>query len=89
MRLREMAQQLRDLETLRLALGRGGVEGSVLLKVVDVEGGESSRVVQLSAAQRAKAREQTDDIASQWERLGLDEAEKFAVLAGLMKRFTR
>ncbi|MDD5037625.1 MAG: hypothetical protein PHE55_23090, partial [Methylococcaceae bacterium] len=86
LRLREMAQQLRDLETLRLALADGGAEGAVLLKVVDVEGGESSRVVQLSVAQRAKAREQTDDIASQWERLGLDEAEKFAVVVELMKR---
>ena len=88
MRLREMAQQLRDLETLRLALSRSGVEGAVLLKVVDVEGGESSRVVQPSAAQWAKAKEPTDDIANQLEKLGLDEAEKFAVLAGLMKRFT-
>ncbi|MDD5037278.1 MAG: hypothetical protein PHE55_21335, partial [Methylococcaceae bacterium] len=88
MRLREMAQQLRDLETLRLALADGGAEGSVLLKVVDVEGGESSRVVQLSLAQRAEARERTDEIASQWEKQGLDETEKFAVVAELIKRFT-
>ena len=89
LRLREIAQQLRDLETLRLALADGGVEGSVLLKVVDVEGGESSRVVQLSIAQRAEAKKRTDEIASQFEKLGLDETEKFAVVAELIKRFTR
>lgn len=85
MRLREMAQQLRDLESLRLALGCGGAEGTVLLKVVDVKSGESSHVVQLSVAQRAKAREQAGETAKQWERLGLDEAEKFAVAAELFQ----
>lgn len=89
LRLREMARQLRDLETLRLGLGHEGAEGTVLLKLVDVADGETSRVLQPSAAQWAKAKQPTDDIAVQLERLGLDEVEKFAVLAGLMKRFTR
>jgi hypothetical protein len=86
LRLREMAQQLRDLESLRLTIADGGVEGAVLLKVVDVEGGERSRVVQLSYAQRAKAAESTEGIAQHFD--GLDEAEKLAVVAELIKRFT-
>ncbi len=86
LRLREMALQLRDLESLRLAVADGGADGAMLVKVVDVEGGESSRVVQLSAAQRAKANGRVGDIALQFE--GLDEAEKLAVIAGLFKRFT-
>ena len=85
-RLREMAQQLRDLETLRMAFGKGGTDGAVLLKLVDVEGGETSRVVQLSHAQRTKAVERTEGIVQHFD--GLDEAEKLAVVAELIKRFT-
>jgi hypothetical protein len=86
LRLREMALQLRDLETLRLTVADGATEGAVLLKVVDIEGGESSRVVQLNAAQRANAAGRAKDIAQQFD--GLDEAERLAVVAELFKRFT-
>lgn len=85
LRLREMAQQLRDLEALRLAVADGGAEGAVLLKVVDAEHGESSRVVQLTAVQRAKAAGRVEDIAGRFD--GLDEAERLAVVAELFKRF--
>ncbi|CAK0769067.1 hypothetical protein CCP3SC15_390001 [Gammaproteobacteria bacterium] len=86
LRLREMAQQLRDLEVLRQAIADGGTEGAVLLKIVDVERGESSRVVQLTADQRAKAVGRVDGIAQQFD--GLDEAERLAIVAELFKRFT-
>jgi len=86
LRLREMAGQLKDLEALRLAHAEGGGEGVVLLKVIDVEGGEISRVVQLSAEQRANSSKHSDRIAKAFETL--DEAERLAVVAELFKRFT-
>jgi hypothetical protein len=85
LRLREMAAQLRDLESLRLQVADSGPEGAVLVKVVDAEKGEHSRVVQLTAAQRAKATHRAAGIAKQFE--GLDEAERLAVVAELFKRF--
>lgn len=85
LRLREMAAQLRELESLRLQVADQGPEGAVLVKVVDAERGEQSRVVQLSAAQRARATDRAAGIAQQFE--GLDEAERLAVVAELFKRF--
>lgn len=85
MRLREMAAQLRDLESLRLHAADSGPEGAVLVKVVDAEKGEQSRVVQLTAAQRARATDRAAGIARQFE--GWDEAERLAVVAELFKRF--
>jgi hypothetical protein len=85
LRLREMAAQLRDLESLRLQVADSGPEGAVLVKVVDAERGEQSRVVQLTAAQRARATDRAAGIARQFE--GLDEAERLAVVAELFKRF--
>ncbi|MGZ8243100.1 hypothetical protein [Methylomagnum sp.] len=84
LRLREMAAQLRELESLRLQVADRGPEGAVLVKVVDAERGEHSRVVQLSAAQRARATDRAAGIARQFE--GLDEAERLAVVAELFKR---
>jgi hypothetical protein len=83
-RLREMAAQLRDLESLRLQVADSGPEGAVLVKVVDAEKGEHSRVVQLTAAQRARATDRAAGIAREFE--GLDEAERLAVVAELFKR---
>jgi hypothetical protein len=85
LRLREMAAQLRDLESLRLQVADSGPEGAVLVKVVDAEKGEHSRVVQLTAAQRARAADRAAGIAKQFEEL--DEAERLAVVAELFKRF--
>lgn len=85
LRLREMAAQLRDLESLRLQVADSGPEGAVLVKVVDGEKGELSRVVQLTAAQRARATSHAEEIARQFE--GFDEAERLAVVAELFKRF--
>ena len=84
-RLREMAAQLRDLESLRLQVADSGPEGAVLVKVVDAEQGERSRVVQLNAAQRARATDRAAEMARQFD--GLDEAERLAVVAELFKRF--
>lgn len=50
-----MAQQLRDLETLRLSVADESPNRSVLLKVVDVEHGELTRVVHVTASERAAA----------------------------------
>ena len=85
LRLRKMAAQLRELESLRLQVADRGPKGVVLVKVVDAEQGEQSRVVQLTAAQRAKATDRAARIAGQFE--GLDEAERLAVVAELFKRF--
>ena len=85
LRLREMAQQLRDLETLRLSVADGKSDGAVLLKVVDVEHGERTRVVHLTATQWAKTFGKVDSIAEQFD--GLDESERLAVIAELFKRF--
>jgi hypothetical protein len=85
LRLRELVAQLRDLEALRLAVADNGREGAVLLKVVDAERGENSRVVQLTAAQRAKAAGRAEGIARHFD--GLDEAERLAVVAELLERF--
>jgi hypothetical protein len=86
LRLREMAGQLRDLESLRWSVADSGPEGAVLLKVVDAEKGEQSRAVRLTAAQRERAAQRADGIARQFE--GLDEAERLAVVAELFKRFS-
>lgn len=86
LRLREMAGQLRDLESLRLSVADSGPEGAVLLKMLDSEGKERTRAVQLSTEQWASATRRAEGIARQFE--GLEEVERLAVVAELLKRFT-
>lgn len=87
LRLAELGGQLRDLEQLRQAMpGRFNGTDTVLVKLVDVEQGEISRVIRLSAQQRQTATVVADQIAGDMKEL--DDATRLAVVAALLKRLT-
>jgi hypothetical protein len=89
LRLHEMAEKLRELEQLRLAVpGRASsANGTLLVKMVDAERGEFSRVIQVSSAQRAVAVTNADKVAKSL--VGLDEAAQLAVVAILLERLSK
>ncbi len=85
LRLAELSSQLRDLEQLRQAMpDQINSRDAVLVKLVDVEQGEVSRVIRLSAEQRQLAVVVADQIAGNMEEL--DDATRVAVIATLLKR---
>lgn len=85
LRLAELGGQLRDLEQLRQAMpDRINGSDTVLVKLVDMEQGEISRVIRLSAQQRQMAAAVADQIAGNMEEL--DDATRVAVVATLLKR---
>lgn len=86
LRLREAAQQLRDLEQLRVASAMEVAEGAVLVKRVDAQRGEVSRVIQLSSAQWASVGAKAEELAAGLA--GLDESVQWAVVATLLGRFS-
>ena len=87
LRLYEMAEQLRDLEKLRMAAPDGSrVEGALLVKMVDPHRGEISRVIQLSSDQRESAAVSAAQIAHGMT--DLDESLQLAVVAALLERFS-
>ena len=87
LRLYEMAEQLRDLEKLRMAAPDGSrVEGALLVKMVDPYRGEISRVIQLSSAQRESAAVSAAQIAQGIT--DLDESAQLAVVAALLERLS-
>lgn len=87
LRLYEMAEQLRDLEKLRMAAPDGSqVEGALLVKMVDPYRGEISRVIQLSSDQRESAAVSAAQIADRMS--DLDESVQLAVVAALLERFS-
>ena len=86
LRLREVGEQLRDLEQLQAASAINAVDGAVLLKRVDAERGEVSRVIQLSSDQWAAAGAKADELAAGLA--GLDESVQLAVVAALLGRFS-
>ena len=85
LRLREVGEQLRDLEQLRSLAGVNSADGAVLMKMVDAQRGEMSRVIQLSSDQwelaGVKAAQMAGGLA------GLDESVQMAVVATLLRRF--
>jgi hypothetical protein len=86
LRLSEVSEQLRDLEKLRTASGIQNIEGAVLVKMVDAQRGEVSRVIQLSSEQWASVGIQAEAIAGGLA--GLDESVQLAVVAALLGRFS-
>lgn len=87
LRLREMGEQLRDLERLRVACAdASGAEDAVLVKVVDARCGELSRVIHLSSSQWATAALRASELAGSLA--GLDESVQWAVVARLLERFS-
>ncbi len=89
LRLHEMAEKLRELEQLRLAVPGhlNSANGTLLVKMVDAERGEFSRVIQVSSAQRAVAVTNADKVAKSL--VGLDEAAQLAVVAILLERLSK
>ena len=85
LRLREVGEQLRDLEKLRSLSNVQGIEGAVLVKMVDARRGELSRVIQLSSDQWVTAGVRAEEIAGGLA--GLEESVQWAVVAALLGRF--
>jgi hypothetical protein len=86
-RLSELGGQLRELEQLRQAVPDGSNDtDAVLVKVIDAEQGEISRVLRLSSKQRQAAADNVEQIAVSLE--NLDDTTRFALVLALLKRFT-
>ncbi len=85
--LKEKAQQLRDLESLRLSVADNRPEGAMLLKIVDAEQGERSRTIHLTDEQQHNAIQKANDLHQHLNEL--DETERLAVVAELVKRYTQ
>ena len=88
LRLNECGEQVRDLEKLRMAVpDESSIQGTLLVKMVDAEQGEISKVIQLSSTQRASAMENADKIVQSL--VGLGELEKLAVVAALFEKMSK
>lgn len=89
LRLHEMAEKLRELEQLRLAVpGRvSSLNGALLVKMVDAERGEFSHVIQVSSAQRVVAVTNANKVAN--DMVGLDGTVQLAVIAILLERYSK
>ena len=86
LRLYELGEQLRDLEKLYLAQPDEKSQDTMLLKTVDAQRGETSRVVKLSSEQRAAATEKAENIAENLEEV--DEKVRIAIIIGLIDRLS-
>lgn len=87
LRLADFAKQLHDLEHLRQAMpDADSPKDALLVKLLDAEQGEISRVLRLSATQRQAADARAEEIAAGLATL--DDSSRFAVVAALLKRFT-
>jgi hypothetical protein len=94
LRLRDLSNQLRDLEQLQLGKvnhqnpDTAGHNGDpLLMKTVDSRNGEITRVIHLSDAQRKSATARAERIAATLTDIA--EADRLAVLAMLWERFAR
>ena len=88
LRLAEVATQLRDLEQLRQALpDPNGPQDAILLKLVDVEHGEFSRVIRPTGHQRQQAQQALEQICAGLE--GLDDTTSLTAIAALLQRLRR
>ncbi|RKT46605.1 hypothetical protein BDD21_4129 [Thiocapsa rosea] len=94
LRLRDLANQLHDLERLRLGkvnnhdpVPDGHNGDPLLMKTVDRRHGEISRVIHLSDAQRKSATARAEHIAATLA--DVPESDRLAVLAMLWERFAR
>ena len=85
LRLRERAEQARDLQRLRLNEGEPGPNSNaLLLKRIDAQQGEISHLLHLSGEQRQRATDQARKLAAQ---LGdIDPTEQLAVIAALLEQ---
>lgn len=87
LRLVDFNRQLRDLEQLRQAMPNDDAsKDAVLVKLIDAEQGEISRVLRLSTAQRQNADAQAEQIAASLATL--DESSRLAIVAALLQRWT-
>ena len=87
LRLVDFTNQLRDLEQLRQAMPDADApKDALLVKLIDAELGEISRVVRVSTAERQNAAVHAERIAASLATL--DDSSRFAVIAALLKRFT-
>ncbi|MFP4062451.1 MAG: hypothetical protein ACLFS2_06610 [Halochromatium sp.] len=85
LRLRERAEQARDLQRLRLNEEAGGADGNaLLLKRIDRQQGEISHLLHLSAEQRQRATDQARQLAAQLGDIG--PTERLAVIAALLEQ---
>ena len=85
LRLQELAAQLRELEQMRYAMPEQTASpDAVLLKVVDTQRGELSRVLRISATQRQVAMDKATAISATLD--DLDEATRLAVVAAVLER---
>ena len=88
LRLEERGQQLNDLMKLRLAVPNANKnQDAVLIRWVDSTHGEMSRVVQLSASQRAAVETRVGEIAKGLN--DLNESEQLAIIASLLGRLSQ
>jgi hypothetical protein len=87
-RLKALGQQLRDLEKLRLAVPQANDRPgkAMLIKVLDSERGEISRVVQMPEAEQQIVTVQANDIAQQLNKMTA--SQQLAVIATLFERYT-
>ena len=87
LRLVDFTNQLRDLEQLRQAMPDADApKDALLVKLIDAELGEISRVVRFSSTERQNAAVHVEQIAANLATL--DDSARFAVIAALLKRFT-
>ncbi|MBK5931898.1 hypothetical protein [Halochromatium salexigens] len=86
LRLRERAEQARDLQRLRLGEqgAASATEGALLLKRVDAQQGEISHLLHLSAEQRQRAMEQARQLAAHLGDIGPN--EQLAVIAAFLEQ---
>ena len=87
LRLRERAEQARDLQRLRLGEqgAASATEGALLLKRIDAQQGEISHLLHLSAEQRQRAMEQARQLVAHLGDIGPN--EQLAVIAALLEQF--
>jgi hypothetical protein len=87
-RLKALGQQLRDLEKLRLAVPQANDRPgkAMLIKVLDSERGEISRIIQMPEAEQQVVTVQANDIAQQLNKMTA--SQQLAVIATLFERYT-
>lgn len=86
LRLRERAEQARDLQRLRHGEqgASSATQGALLLKRIDAQQGEISHLLHLSAEQRQRAIDQARQLATQLGNIG--PTEQLAVIAALLEQ---
>lgn len=85
LRLRQWAEQVHDLQRLRLNQDEPGANGNaLLLKRVDAKQGEITHLLHLSTEQRQRATDQARQLAAQLGDIG--PTEQLAVIAALLEQ---